>query len=1103
MVGEQLTRVLRQIHHLVAACRAEELSDAQALERFVAAREEAAFRALVRRHGPLVWGVCRRVLRHEQDAEDAFQATFLVLAERAGSIRRPESVGSWLYGVAYHIALEARGRQARRGMRERQVEHMPQPESPAESLWAELAPVLDEELQRLPEQYRRPLVLCYLEGKSYREAAEELGWPLGSTSKRLARARELLRQGLKRRGVTLSGGLLTTMLTGRAAPAAPPALVDAAVRAGLLFAAGRPLAGIVSAHAAALFQKGAPGMSLPRLKIATALVLLLGGLGLGALTLPAPGKQFPLPRTEDRFPQPTPSKPDRPSAANPGQRLAARSRPEAAELRTLTGRVEDPVGKPVVGARVVVLSWPPDARTPEKPYVLGRTKTDARGRYRLRVTIAGLVQPGATLAAAEGYGLGWSYLTAEGGAVIRLAREQVLRVRLIDLQGQPAAGVKVHVCRVGKPAPAPLEHRELVKLLDTVDGGREELGIFSYKWEALYSRKLDDDDRGKGTKSPALRFREPPPGLPVWPGPVTTDARGRLVLRGLPRNVGIGLLVRDRRFALQALAINPQARAEPRELTLALAPARVLEGTVVDAATGKPVPGAVVRVPTRAAEVRDSVPADPSIGEMDWKGRWGTNGYRLRNVAAGDPSPAAIKVLQGNRPFGGTPKDLPEVSAPDELPRVETRADRKGRYRLPLFVADSYTVAVSGPGTGPYLNMTRTVPWPKKAAARHPLTLSLPRGVWVKGQVTERPAGRPVAGARVDFYSPGLQLPAGVSFPAPLVTGRDGRFEALLPPGTWHLLVNCASGTFVRQKIAAAKVTGKRTTRVAVADGYDSIVTVRPDGKDHFFYPDGWAALDLKPGEETRQVTVKLRRFTLRGKLLGPDGKPVARALLFYRHPMPPYRGADATVDKHQVVWKLRCPVRGEPAVVPVEVKDGKFELPLVDVGAKYHLYFLDARNKWGAVAEVSGKEKEPAVRMMACGRAKARLVDAQGKPRAGYRPLLWLLLPPGPHPAVRHSRWEGLAPDSSFIPPLASFHTPPPGSNPPTFGKVWWANADPLHYGKGFQTDAKGNITFPALIPGATYRIFDPGGRAKDFTVEAGKTLDLKDVTIKQVDPR
>src|SRR5262249_13038958 len=161
-----------------------------------------------------------------------------------GSIRRPESVASWLYGVPYHLALEARARQTRRGTRERQVQVMPQPPSLAETSWAQLEPVLDEDLGRLPEEYRPPLVLRYLEGKSSREAAAELGWPLGSTSGRLARARELLRQRLTRRGVTLSGGVLTAVLTSRAAPAAPAALVNATVKAGLVLAAGKPLAGV-------------------------------------------------------------------------------------------------------------------------------------------------------------------------------------------------------------------------------------------------------------------------------------------------------------------------------------------------------------------------------------------------------------------------------------------------------------------------------------------------------------------------------------------------------------------------------------------------------------------------------------------------------------------------------------------------------------------------------------------------------------------------------------------------------------------------------------------------------------------------------------------
>jgi RNA polymerase sigma factor (sigma-70 family) len=175
------------------------LSDGQLLEMFVRRREESAFAALVRRHGPMVLSVCRRVLRHSQDAEDAFQATFLVLVEKAPRLRQPELLANWLYGVAYRTALHARQRAARRGAREREVAAMSSPLSETEIESRELRRVLDEELHRLPEKYRAPLVLCYLEGKTNEEAARVLGWPAGSMSHRLARGRELLRERLEAR----------------------------------------------------------------------------------------------------------------------------------------------------------------------------------------------------------------------------------------------------------------------------------------------------------------------------------------------------------------------------------------------------------------------------------------------------------------------------------------------------------------------------------------------------------------------------------------------------------------------------------------------------------------------------------------------------------------------------------------------------------------------------------------------------------------------------------------------------------------------------------------------------------------------------------------
>src|SRR5262249_45715450 len=157
------------------------------LERFSTEHDSAAFEAILQRHGRLVWGVCQRLLHDPHDAEDAFQATFLVLTRRAGSVKKHSSLATWLYGVAYPVAwnvLRSKLRANRRRTYERQVEDMPQREEEA-TQWRELRPVLDAELDRLPEKYRAPLVLCYLEGKTNQQAAQELGWPAGSLSKRL------------------------------------------------------------------------------------------------------------------------------------------------------------------------------------------------------------------------------------------------------------------------------------------------------------------------------------------------------------------------------------------------------------------------------------------------------------------------------------------------------------------------------------------------------------------------------------------------------------------------------------------------------------------------------------------------------------------------------------------------------------------------------------------------------------------------------------------------------------------------------------------------------------------------------------------------------
>jgi RNA polymerase sigma factor (sigma-70 family) len=257
-------------------------SDRDLLDRFVAGRDEAAFAELVSRHGPLVMGVCRRVLGNAQDAEDAFQAAFIVLSKKAPSIRTLDSVSSWLHRVAFRIAIRAKSLAAERRTRERRIAEMAQTpiDSPQEALPV-LRPVIDEELSGLPEKYRAPLVLCYLEGKTNEGAARILGWPIGTMSRRLEKARELLRGRLVGRGVAVTGAALAALLMEKTALAATvaPALAASTAKIALLTAAGEAA---VSAPVALLVQGGLKALFAAQLKVAGAAVIAVSLLGTAA-----------------------------------------------------------------------------------------------------------------------------------------------------------------------------------------------------------------------------------------------------------------------------------------------------------------------------------------------------------------------------------------------------------------------------------------------------------------------------------------------------------------------------------------------------------------------------------------------------------------------------------------------------------------------------------------------------------------------------------------------------------------------------------------------------------------------------------------------------
>jgi RNA polymerase sigma factor (sigma-70 family) len=288
--------LLRYIRRLTAKGAAEESSDRQLLEQFVVRQDETAFAALLQRHGPLVWGVCRRLLHDANDADDAFQATFLVFVQKAASIGRGEHLAPWLYGVAYRIAVRARANAAKRRFHETRVAPRPLSLPAAEAGWRDLRPILDEEIGRLPEKYRLPLILCYLQGKTNQQAAHQLGCPKGTVLSRLARARERLRCRLTRRGVTLSSALVAELLAAQATPAAvPTSLACATLKLAALVAAGElTTAGVLSTNVAALTQGALTTMFLTKTKtlIAAALVVAIGAAGAGDRLLGWPAFAF-------------------------------------------------------------------------------------------------------------------------------------------------------------------------------------------------------------------------------------------------------------------------------------------------------------------------------------------------------------------------------------------------------------------------------------------------------------------------------------------------------------------------------------------------------------------------------------------------------------------------------------------------------------------------------------------------------------------------------------------------------------------------------------------------------------------------------------------
>ena len=341
MAGQSLNAIL---HHLRQLTWTGETSpDADLLHRFAVAGDETAFEVLVWRHASVVLGVCRRVLRQEQDAEDAFQATFLALARRAGSLRRGQALASWLHRVAFHVALRARTQALRRVELRPRLEEVPAPEE-NDPLWSDdVRVVLDEEINRLPQRYRLAVILCYLEGRTQAEAARVLGCPPGTIGTRLAWARQRLRTRLRQRGLGLSVGLLVMGLGFSGARAGPTCgLVGATAQAAMNYAAGQATAHL-PAHLVGWAEGVLRAMFVQKLKVLAAMVLSVALVGTGTYLLGSGSLAGSAKPTSEGGP-PTAVAKEEPQK-EPPQKKAEPEKEAAAEVKRIRQALDEAVEK--------------------------------------------------------------------------------------------------------------------------------------------------------------------------------------------------------------------------------------------------------------------------------------------------------------------------------------------------------------------------------------------------------------------------------------------------------------------------------------------------------------------------------------------------------------------------------------------------------------------------------------------------------------------------------------------------------------------------------------------------------------------------------------
>ena len=795
-----------------------DLTDGQLLDRFVApedpAAAEAAFEALLDRHGAMVLAVCLRELRDVHEAYDAFQATFLVLVSKAATIRRRDSVGGWLFEIARRVSARARFEAARRRrLLKRYGIDQGRVDDGTTAVGDEAGDGADglfDEVQRLPERYRAPVVLHYLEGLSTEATAQRLGCPRGTVLSRLSRARDRLRERLERRGASQSALVVAAMADGPGrwlTPEPVPSWLNrGAIRAARsLGLAGGAIEGAVTARVAGLSRRVVRTLTLARAgAIASLLLLAVAGITIVLAATLGAGE--------------TP--PDRPQATAPQAAVentgAAPGGPDqAAGMLLYRGRVVDPDGKAVAGARIYLRYYRWADRDRPQPV---RAISDRDGRFRFDISRGDFDRPqfetwrdARVVVMAVGYPPGGSDSRsgeADAGreVAVRLGRDDVpVAGRLIDLEGRPVAGAKVRVASILGPTGG-----DLTPWLKAV-AARE--GI-QFELENAYLQTIRTPEYDR---------------LPAIP-PVTTDPDGRFTIRGIGRDRLIDLSIEGPNIRRIEAAVmtragrpvqvpyfgtrtNESAKVyQPARFEVAAPPSRPIEGIVRDRDTGAPIAGATIR------------------------------SFRL-----------ADKDVIGST-------------------LVRATTDASGQFRMTgMPIGKGNEVVILPPGDQPYLPSHRKL---EELTAAGPLRaeFTLKRGVWVEGKVTDRDTGRPVgASLRYAAAKDNPHLAEAAGFDEMFLNGNDIAFADTAEDGTYRVAALPGRGILVIDGWDGTVYSGPAES---AGTGID-----RGQFVPHMYQGRPFAEITIQPGRPAPRCDLALiPTRTVEGVVLDPRGRPIAGA---------------------------------------------------------------------------------------------------------------------------------------------------------------------------------------------------------------------------------